>query len=143
MHTNNKQQHCQARISYQYLLKMTTLKNDTMEFPDTESLLRLLLIEKNLSPELRGAINDNAKNLLNDLTEDVREFLHHDLHEEKHNEDDIRTIVQCIPTALSDKHEFSVEHKFLVEDDNGVIPILVFIHPCACGRRDLAQCWRR
>ena len=33
---------------------MTTPNNDTMEFPDTENLLLLLLIEKNLSPELRG-----------------------------------------------------------------------------------------
>ena len=43
-----------------YLLNMTTPNNDTMEFPDTESLLRLLLIEKNFSPELRGAINYKA-----------------------------------------------------------------------------------
>ena len=96
---------------------MTTPNNDTMEFPDTENLLRLLLIEKNLSPELRGAINDNAKNLLNDLTEDVGCFLHDELDEEKHSEDDIRTLVQCVPIALT------------VEDNEyGVIPILQAVY---------------
>ena len=101
--TNNKQH--SHLISY--LLKMTTPNNDSMVFPDTENLLRLLLIEKNLSTTLRHKINDKAMNLLEDLTEDVVEFLHDDLDEEKHSEDDIRTLVQCVPTALSGgEHEY-------------------------------------
>jgi hypothetical protein len=101
--TNNKQH--SHLISY--LLKMTTPNNDSMEFPDTENLLRLLLVEKNLSTTLRHKINDKAMNLLEDLTEDVVEFLHDDLDEEKHSEDDIRTLVQCVPTALSGgEHEY-------------------------------------
>jgi hypothetical protein len=99
-----------------YLLNMTTPNNDTMEFPDTESLLRLLLIEKNFSPELRGAINDKAKNLLKDLTVDVVDFCRYELDEVKHSEDDIRTLVQCVPTALSDEEEY------------GFIPILAAIY---------------
>jgi hypothetical protein len=60
MQINNKQQTTAQPKLTSYLLKMTTPNNDTMEFPDTESLLRLLLIEKNFSPELRGAINYKA-----------------------------------------------------------------------------------
>ena len=42
----------------------------------TENLLRLLLTENNLSPDLREATN------------------------EQHSKDDIRTLVQCVPNAL-------------------------------------------
>ena len=96
-----------------------------MEFPDTENLLRLLLIEKNLSPELRGAINDKAKNLLKGLTFDVSYFLHDELDEEKHSEDDIRTLVQCIPSALSCKKYNSDVLTFEEDDCDGmhVFPI--------------------
>jgi hypothetical protein len=116
MQINNKQQTTAQPKLTSYLLKMTTPNNDTMEFPDTESLLRLLLIEKNFSPELRGAINDKAKNLLKDLTVDVVDFFYDELDEVKHSEDDIRTLVQCVPTALSDEEEY------------GFIPILAAIY---------------
>jgi hypothetical protein len=100
---------------------MTTLNNDTMDYTGTENLLRLLLIEKNLSSNLRRKINEKATNFLEDLTDDVGEFLHmvfdgtvEELVYEEHmcSEDDIRTLVQCVPGALS------------IEDGYGHFPII-------------------
>ena len=86
--------------------KMTTRNNDTMEYTGTESLLRLLLIEKNLSTDLRGVINEKATIFLKDLDEDVAKFISNDeLDEEHYDEDDIRTLVQCVPGALSLKDD--------------------------------------
>jgi hypothetical protein len=42
-----------------------------------------------------GAINDNAKNLLNNLTADIGCFLRNELDEEKHSEDDISCCIPC------------------------------------------------
>jgi len=66
----------------------------------SKNLIRLLLIEETLSPALRLKINEKAEILLRDLTPFVGKFLHSDLNE-KHNEDDIRTLVQCVPGSLS------------------------------------------
>ena len=85
---------------------MTTLNNDTMDYTGTENLLRLLLIEKNLSSDLRHEINEKAKMFLNGLTDDVGEFLCFELDDEEHSEDDIRTLVQCVPGALSLTDDF-------------------------------------
>jgi hypothetical protein len=93
---------------------MTTLNNDTMDYTGTESLLRLLLIEKNLSSTLRRKINEKATNFLEDLTDDVGGFLHmvlggfvDGLADEEHtcSDDDIKTLVQCVPGTLSLKDE--------------------------------------
>ena len=91
---------------------MTTLNNDTMDYTGTENLLRLLLIEKNLSSDLRHEINEKAKMFLNGLTDDVGELLCFELDDEEHSEDDIRTLVQCVPGALS------------LTDDFGGFPII-------------------
>jgi hypothetical protein len=74
-----------------------------MDYTGTENLLRLLMIEKNLSTELRDAINEKATKFLDDLKNDVGGFLcsREGLVDEKQSEDDIRTLVQCVPTALS------------------------------------------
>jgi hypothetical protein len=73
-----------------------------MDYTGTEHLLRLLMIEKNLSPDLRDAINEKATKFLDDLTNDVGRFLcSKRLDDEKQSEDDIRILVQCVPTALS------------------------------------------
>ena len=99
---------------------MTTLNNDTMDYTGTESLLRLLLIEKYLSSTLRRKINEKATNFLEDLTDDVGGFLHmvlgglvDEVDDEEHmcSEDDIRTLVQCVPGTLS------------IKDDCGEFPI--------------------
>ena len=91
---------------------MTTLNNDTMDYTGTESLLRLLLIEKYLSSTLRRKINEKATNFLEDLNEDAADFVSNKLDEEQHSEDDIRTLVQCVPGALS------------LTDDFGGFPII-------------------
>ena len=46
-----------------------------MDYTGTENLLRLLMIEKNLSPNIRDTINEKATEFLDDLTEDVAAFL--------------------------------------------------------------------
>jgi hypothetical protein len=91
---------------------MTTSTNDTMDYTGTENLLRLLKIEMNLSPYLRDAINEKATKFLVDLTEHVGYFLGSgDLDDENQSEDEIRTLVQCVPTSLS------------YEDEDGDLPI--------------------
>ena len=81
-----------------------------MENTSTESLLRLLMIEKNLSPILRNAINKKAKKFLKSLKDDVGDFLHYDMDDEEHSEDDIRTLVQCVPKSLKQKTMSSDGH---------------------------------
>jgi hypothetical protein len=80
-----------------------------MDYTGTENLIRLLKIEKILSPDLRDAINEKATEFFDDLTEDVAYFLSSeasdDLDGENQSEDDIRTLVQCVPKALSYKDE--------------------------------------
>ena len=71
-----------------------------MEYTHTENLLRLLAIAKNLSPDLQHEINANAGNFLEQLG--VGTFLMEDLNDEQQTEDDIRTLVQCVPTSLFD-----------------------------------------
>jgi hypothetical protein len=96
---------------------MTTSTNDTMDYTGTENLLRLLMIEKNLSPDLRDAINEKATKFLDDLTEHVASFLSsEDLNDENQSEDEIRTLVQCVPTSLS------------YEDEDGDLPIQNAVH---------------
>ena len=87
------------------------------------------MIEQNLSPDLRDAINEKATKFLDDLTEDVGMFLcSEDLDDEKQSEDDIRTLVQCVPTALScedDYHRLPIHNA--IENSGGVslIPMLI------------------
>ncbi len=70
-------------------------------YTGTSNLLRLLKIEGVLSSDLRNAINKKATAFLNDLTFDVAQFLcGEEIHEEEHNEEDIRTLVQCVPNSL-------------------------------------------
>ena len=80
---------------------------------DTDNLLHLLVIENKLSLDfLRGAINKYARRILDDLTNEVGMFLcSEDLNAKKQSEDDIRTLVQCVPTALS------------CEDEGGNLPV--------------------
>ena len=83
-----------------------------MDYTGTENLLRLLKIEMNQSPDLRDAINEKATKFLDDLTNDVAYFLgSEDLDDENQSEDEIRTLVQCVPTSLS------------YEDEDGDLPI--------------------
>ena len=85
----------------------TTSNNDTVDYTgDTDNLLHLLVIENKLSLDfLRGAINKYARRILDDLTNEVGMFLcSEDLNAKKQSEDDIRTLVQCAPTALSYKN---------------------------------------
>jgi hypothetical protein len=89
----------------------TNTNGDTIESTGVEDLLRLLSVEEKLSPELRCAINEKANNLLNDLSPDIAHFLHYELNDQKQSEDDIRTLIQCVPNALS------------YEDEDGRLPI--------------------
>ena len=104
------QTHDTPSIPYQQYsiiyIKMTALNNDTMDYTGTENLLRLLKIEKSLPSDLRRKINEKATNFLEDLNEDAADFVSNKLDEEQHSEDDIRTLVQCVPGALSFQDKF-------------------------------------
>jgi hypothetical protein len=74
-------------------------------------LLKLLQVEDSLSNEMRRSIRSRAKNFLDTIIPDVAKFLREDLDPEKHSAQDIRTIIQSVPSALSNK------------DEDGLIPI--------------------
>lgn len=84
---------------------------ETMECSSVQKLLHLLSIEESLSPELRLAINEKAKYFLEGLAPEVAHFLHYELNDVDYTEDDIRTLVQCVPSSMS------------VEDEDGRLPI--------------------
>lgn len=67
---------------------------------NTKNLIRLTSIVPRLSEELQAAIEEKAAEFFTQLTEDVGEFLTHDLDVNGQSEDDIRTLVQCVPEAL-------------------------------------------
>ena len=104
--------------------RKNTPSDDTMEYKyddyddykgyeSTEKLLRFLLVEKKLSHFLRDAINEKATTFLESLTslkEEVGSFLHDDMNDEEHSEDDIRTLVQCVPKSLKQKTMSSDGH---------------------------------
>jgi hypothetical protein len=99
-----------------------------MNYTGTEHLLRLLMIEKNLPPELRDVINEKATRFLDaDLTEDVGGFLNSaGLDNETQSEDDIRTLVQCVPKALSyvDEHGSFLIHNAFYSGSVSFVPML-------------------
>ena len=76
-----------------------------------ERLLNLLQIQSCLSPGMQCSINTRAKDFLESMIPDTGKFLREDLDTEKHSEEVVRTLVQSIPSALSDKN------------DDGMIPI--------------------
>jgi hypothetical protein len=95
----------------QHTHELTTEWGNPRECNGAEDLLRLLLITKTLSPHIQDVINVKAKNLLHELTPDIANFLSNDLSDEVHTEEDIRTVIQCVPGALS------------YEDEDGRLPI--------------------
>ena len=78
---------------------------------------------------MRDAINEKATKFLDDLTEDVGMFLcSEDLDDEKQSEDDIRTLVQCVPTALScedDYHRLPIHNAIENSGGASLIPMLI------------------
>ncbi len=86
------------------------------------------MIEKNLPPELRDVINEKAARFLDaDLTEDVGGFLTNaGLDNETQSEDDIRTLVQCVPKALSyvDEHGSFLIHNAIYSGSVSFVPML-------------------
>ena len=84
--------------------------DDYEGYESTEKLLRFLLVEKKLSFELRDAINEKATKFLESLTslkEEVGSFLCSDMNDAEHSEDDIRTLVQCVPKSLKQKTRYA------------------------------------
>ncbi len=91
---------------------------DTMDcYADSANLLRLLQLEHTLSPPLRNKINEKARFFLENLKDDVGEFLcSEELDGEHHSEENIRILVQCVPTALTytdDYGDLPLDHALL------------------------------
>ena len=81
---------------------MTTTDN-SMEY--TERLRSILLIEKSLSAEMRVKVEARAMAMIEALTDDAGNFLHHFLDADEHTEDEVKTLINAFPSALSQNHE--------------------------------------
>ena len=94
----------------------------------TERLRSLLQIENILSDDFRAKLNEKAMRLLDGLTPDAKSFFNYDLDDSKHSEEDVRTVIRCIPSVLSLDYDTgeSVLHR-LTERTNSVpfIPVAV------------------
>lgn len=69
-----------------------------------EKVLKLVSM-KGMSDCLKTAINDRAKEFLESLTPAIAKFLREDLDVEKYSEQDVKTLIQCAPSALSEMNE--------------------------------------
>ena len=90
--------------------KENTATADKYDF--TERLRSLLQIESNLSDNFRGALNEEARRLLRALIPDANDFFSDDLDTSKHSEEDVRTLVRCIPSVLEYDDEMEEGHIF-------------------------------
>ncbi len=80
-----------------------------MEHTNTQNLIRLASIAANLPQNLQEAIEEKAAKFFEDLNEDVGKFLcSSDLDSETQSEDDIRTLIQCVPGALGSDNDYNL-----------------------------------
>jgi len=78
---------------------MASTDNNNMDY--TERLLRILLIEKSLSADMRGWVEARARDMIEALTNDAGKVLHNNIDIEHHSEDEVKTLINAFPSALS------------------------------------------
>jgi len=76
-----------------------TAADNTMEF--SKRLLSVLLIEKSLSAQMRIKVEAQAMHMVQHLTADAGDFLHYDLDADLHTEEEVKTLIDAFPSALS------------------------------------------
>jgi len=83
----------------------------------TEKLLSILLIEKQLSADMRLRVEAHALVMIQNLATDAGNFLHQALDADQHTEDEVKTLINVLPSALSQLRDYEIE------DDGNVEPI--------------------
>ena len=95
---------------------MATTDN-SMEY--TERLRSILLIEKSLSADMRLKVEARAMAMIEALTDDAGNFLHN-LDADEHTEDEVKTLINAFPSALSHIHDYNENDE---EYDDEMLPI--------------------
>ena len=81
---------------------MSAIENDTSSAMNTkEKLLNLLSREKELPAEMKTKINELVTEFWEGITNDAGLFLHENLDDKKHTQEEVKTLVQCVPGSLS------------------------------------------
>jgi hypothetical protein len=111
---------------------MSAIENDTSSAMNMkEKLLNLLSREKELPAEMKTKINERVTEFWEGITNDAGLFLHENLDDKKHTQEEVKTLVQCIPGSLS------VECSWQVYDDENialVLPIQAAVWDFADGK---------
>ena len=98
---------------------MASTDTNNMEY--TERLLRILLIEKSLSAEMRINVEARAMAMIGGLTYDAGNFLHRILDADEHTEDEVKTLINALPSALSHIRDYADDEDD--DDDDEMLPI--------------------
>jgi len=98
---------------------MTTTDN-SMEY--TERLLSILLIEKNLSADMRIRVEAHAMDMLERLDLDAAGLLHLRLHSDEYTENEVKTLINAFPSALS-----QLCHYDFADEDGMALTTVVFL----------------
>ena len=80
-----------------------------------EKLLNILLREKELPAKMKTKIDERVETFWEGITNDAGLFLHENLDDNKHTQEEIKTLVQCVPGSLSC---ICVRHFKGVDDDD-------------------------
>jgi hypothetical protein len=97
-------------------IRMSAIENVTSSAMNTkEKLLNLLLREKELPAEMKTKIDERVAEFWEGITNDAGLFLHENLDDKKHTQEEIKTLVQCVPGSLSC---ICVRHFKGVDDDD-------------------------
>ena len=79
-----------------------------------------------MPPEFREKIKERAANMIQELSTDARFFFHHHLDAKKHTEEDVKTVIDAFPSALSynEGGYLPIERAVLNLDVRNLIPFV-------------------
>ena len=99
---------------------MSAIENDTSSAMNTkEKLLNLLSREKELPAEMKTKIEERVVEFWEGITNDAGLFLHEYLDDKKHAQEEVKTLIQCVPGSLS------YEYSWVMEDDDDETIVLL------------------
>ena len=99
---------------------MSAIENDTSSAMNMkEKLLNLLSREKELPAEMKTKIEERVVEFWEGITNDAGLFLHEYLDDKKHAQEEVKTLIQCVPGSLS------YEYSWVMEDDDDETIVLL------------------
>jgi hypothetical protein len=103
---------------------MSAIENDTSErsaMNTKDKLLNLLLREKELPAEMKTKIDVRVAEFWEGIIEDAGLFLCENLDDKTHTQDEVKTLVQCVPGSLSYLNAYATDYDY--EQESFVLPI--------------------